>query len=56
MLGWLAIGYTGSAGRACLALSPTWGTLSGLLAGMGLGVVIGLANRGQKTKDLSQQI
>ncbi|HQV41137.1 MAG: rhomboid family intramembrane serine protease GlpG [Moraxellaceae bacterium] len=55
MLGWLAIGYTGVLDVLFGPVSNV-GHLSGLLAGMGLGVVIGLANRGQKTKDLSEQI
>lgn len=51
MLGWLAIGYTGLLDVLFGPVSNI-GHLSGLLAGMGLGIAIGLVNRGQGTKDL----
>ena len=51
MLGWLAIGYTGVLDVLFGPVSNI-GHLSGLLAGMGLGAVIGLVNRGQQSKNL----
>lgn len=54
MLGWLAIGYTGVL-DALFGPVSNIGHLSGLLAGMGLGVVIGWVNRGQETKEMDKQ-
>lgn len=51
MLGWLAIGYTGVLDVLFGPVSNV-GHLSGLLAGMGLGIVVGLVNRGQRTRDV----
>jgi GlpG protein len=53
MLGWLAIGYTGVLDMLFGPVSNV-GHLSGLLAGMGLGVAVGWVNRGQQTKGLDE--
>jgi len=49
MLGWLALGYTGLIDAILGPVSNT-GHLSGLLAGMALGVLVGGVNRGQATR------
>lgn len=46
MLGWLALGYTGLIDAILGPVSNT-GHLSGLLAGMVLGAMVGVVNRGQ---------
>lgn len=52
MLGWLAIGYTGVLDVIFGPVSNI-GHLSGLLAGMALGIAVGWVNRGQATRGLN---
>ncbi|MDP2228739.1 MAG: rhomboid family intramembrane serine protease GlpG [Moraxellaceae bacterium] len=54
MLGWLALGYTGLLDMIFGPISNT-GHLSGLLAGMALGVLLGLVNRGEAARNIDGQ-
>lgn len=51
MLGWLALGYTGLLDVLFGPVSNV-GHLSGLLAGMALGVTVGMVNRGQAMRGI----